>query len=360
MQASLSAPVADRMGELETRECRPGDERVLLGLIDGSLRGGDGTYGGPLWRWKHLDNPFGRSCGRYLWDGTRGRAAALRIMLRWKFRLPGGSEIPAARAVDTATHPEYRRGGLFGRLTAAAVSDLAAEGCGFIFNTPNARVLPGYLQLGWAVVAKWPVHLRVLRPLSCLGAALGGSVASQAPDGDWGAWFGPAVMPWREFSSGYGVHVDELVQAWERERNGVGLRTPRSWSFLAWRYGGHPTVSYGFVPLERGSRLEGLAILRPNRRFGLREAALAEVFLRPGSPGAGQRLMTRVIEGVLADYCAAVCSPGTREHGLLRGARFFRVPGRGITLTARPLNPVPVDPASPGSWDLTLGDLEVF
>ena len=345
---------------LQTREYHPGDERDFLGLLNESLREGGQAYGEEFWRWKHVDNPFGVSYGRYAWDEEQGRAAALRVLLRWRFRLPDGAQMQAVRAVDTATHADYRRGGLFRKLTESAIADLTAEGCGFIFNTPNAKSLPGYLKMGWSVVAKWPVYVRVLRPLACLGAAFG-SARAEHPGADvWDACFGAGVMPWPEFASAWGGETDDVVCSWERERTRVGLRTPRDGRYLAWRYGTHPSARYGFVPLEEGGRLAGFAILRPNRRFGLREAVLAEVFLRPGDPRAGQRLMSRVVQELRGDYCVAACSPGTREQGLLRGAFFVRVPGRGITLAVRSLNRTPVDLAKAGSWDLALGDLEVF
>ena len=345
---------------LQTREYHPGGERDFLGLLNGSLREGGGAYSEEFWRWKHVDNPYGVSWGRYAWDDAQGRAAALRVLLRWRFKLPDGSEIQAVRAVDTATHADYRRSGLFRKLTETAIADLTAEGCGFIFNTPNAKSLPGYLKMGWAKVAKWPVYVRVLSPLACLGAAFGSAGATRAGDDVWGACFGAGVTPWPKFASTWGGEIDDVVLAWERERTRVGLRTPRDGSYLAWRYGRHPAVKYGFVPVEQDGHLAGFAILRPNRRFGLREVVLAEVFLRPGEPHAGKRLMSRVVEEARGDYCVAAGSLGTREQRLLRGALFFRVPGRGITLTVRSLTRMPIDPASPGSWDLTLGDLEIF
>jgi GNAT superfamily N-acetyltransferase len=354
-------PLGNDMAQsLQTREYRPGDERCFLGLLNESLREGGKAYGEEFWRWKHVDNPFGVSYGRYSWDEAQGRAAALRVLLRWRFKLPDGSEIQAVRAVDTATHADYRRGGLFRKLTETAVTDLTAEGCGFIFNTPNAKSLPGYLKMGWGVVAKWPVYVRVLRPLACLGAAFGNAGSTHSGDEVWDAFFGAGVMPWPEFVSAWGGEIPGVVLAWERDRPKIGLRTPRDGSFLAWRYGRHPAVRYGFVPVEQDGHLAGFAILRPNRRFGLREVVLAEVFLRPGEPHAGKRLMSRVVKEARGDYCVAACSPGTREQRLLRGALFFRVPGRGITLTVRSLNRMHIDPAAPGNWDLTLGDLEVF
>ncbi len=51
---------------------------------------------------------------------------------------------------------------------------------------------------------------------------------------------------------------------------------------------------------------------------------------------------------------------GTVELECLRQAGFFRLPNRGMTFAVRPLAELPVNPAAPEAWDMTLGDLEVF
>ena len=45
---------------------------------------------------------------------------------------------------------------------------------------------------------------------------------------------------------------------------------------------------------------------------------------------------------------------------LLRRCGFLTSSRVGLTLTARPLADLPVDPLVSSSWDLSLGDIEVF
>jgi hypothetical protein len=351
-----AAPEMNRVPSLQTREYLPGEERLFLGLLTESLRGGGREFTADFWRWKHLENPFGISWGRYAWDAGSARAAALRVLMRWRFRAPSGEVVTAARAVDTATHVDYRRTGLFGKLTETAVAALSAEGCGLIFNTPNEKSLPGYLKLGWRIVARWPIYARVVQPLGCAKALLG---LAGRPGLMGETCFGPGVLRWRGFEGAFGEQIGDVAAAWERSRWRQGLRTPRDGAYLRWRYGNHPSAEYGFLPIEDERGLAAFAVLRANRRFGLREVAIAEIFLRDGG-NQGRRLMRKILEEVRSDYCVASFASGSLEGGLLRRALFAKVPGRGVTFTVKVLNPAAVDPRSPASWDLTLGDLEVF
>ncbi len=307
-----------------------------------------------FWRWKHHANPFGPSYGLYA--GAEGRVAGLRMLMRWRFCHPAGHYLEAVRAVDTATHPAYQRRGLFSTLTRQAAADLTEEGVHLIFNTPNTRSLPGYLKLGWQQVARWPLFIRPLRPWRMLARRLKLGRAAPPPDRA-DQYFGPAIMPWATFAGRYGHCLPQLISRWEQQRRAEGLRTPRDWAYLDWRYGQHPHLVYGVYGLERAGELHGFAVLRPNRRYGWQEIVLAELF------GAGPdvtTLLQSLVGHLGGDYLVAHFAAGTLERAWLKRHGFIRLPGRGITFTVRPLNSPAEAALEPTAWDLSLGDLEIF
>ena len=73
-----------------------------------------------VWRWKHVDNPFGRSLVLLARDDATGRITGLRAFMAWQY-LVGGTPTLAYRPVDTATDPSCRRMGIFSRLTLQAL-----------------------------------------------------------------------------------------------------------------------------------------------------------------------------------------------------------------------------------------------
>ena len=91
-----------------------------------------------------------------------------------------------------------------------------------------------------------------------------------------------------------------------------------------------------------------------------RRATNTEMLLRTPTRRAGVRLLKSLLRASGSDYLVAHFAPGTIERRALVRAGFMRAPGRGYTFVARPLNQAPEDPTLPGSWDLTLGELEIF
>src|SRR2546428_1238947 len=90
------------------------DEPVVLDLLSASL--GDGPAGRrppEFFRWKHIDNPFGRSY--MILAESDGRVVGFRSFMRWRFRA-GDATVLGVRAVDTATHPDVQGRGIFRNL----------------------------------------------------------------------------------------------------------------------------------------------------------------------------------------------------------------------------------------------------
>ncbi|WP_162051937.1 GNAT family N-acetyltransferase [Pontibacter pamirensis] len=124
------------------------DLEGVLQLLSISLKNPKGEE---WFRWKHLDNPFGKSRGYVAID--KERVAGIRLFMNWKLTYEGKA-VKALRPVDTATHPEHRLKGVFKQLTAFGLSDANADDSHAIFNTPNNNSLPGLLKMGWQQLHK--------------------------------------------------------------------------------------------------------------------------------------------------------------------------------------------------------------
>lgn len=278
-----------------------------------------------LFAWKHLDNPFGRSIMIVAED--RGRIIGFRAFMRWVLEVPTGERVKCARPVDTATHPDYRRMGVFRRLTIEAVETAIADGVALLFNTPNPRSGAGYLSMGWDQVGGLPLLIRPsLRVLWRGSAPHSHELRGDPPQ---------AELP--------------LLQAWARSP--LGLRTPRDAEYLEWRFLRHPTASY-VVADDDGGR----AVLRLNLRRGLRETVLSNVFGR-----FPRQAVNRLCKQAGSDYIVASFPANTPERSAIIRAGFIPVPRvNALTLYTRPLVDLPIDVTSAGSWDLALGDVELL
>jgi GNAT superfamily N-acetyltransferase len=280
-----------------------------------------------LFTWKHIDNPFGRSI--MLVAEVDGRVAGLRAFMRWDLVTPEGDTLRCVRAVDTATHPDFQRLGIFRRLTLSALEQAAADGIDMVFNTPNPKSGAGYLSMGWTEVGS----------IGVLAAPGRGALRGRAPDD---------VLP---DPSDYVLEARPVAELSVGDRPARGLRTPRSAAYLAWRFTQHPTARYLQIDAS-----DSTAVVRPNIRSSRRELVLSDVF----GPQPG-RAIGAALRRNRAGYLAGWFSAGSRERRAAVRRGMLPVPRvKTLTLVAKPLRDLRADVGSLAGWDLASSDLELL
>jgi hypothetical protein len=280
-----------------------------------------------------------------------GRIVGFRALMRWKFLVESGA-INAVRAVDTATHPDSQRKGIFSLLTEEALRALRGE-VDLVFNTPNEKSLPGYLRLGWRLVEQLRPSVRVRKPLRVARAFRtlrmleGGSRPGAPPvDGE------PAAAVLQDDQA-----MSLIVAAAQEEDR---LHTPRDLPFLRWRYGAAPNLDYWAVRVERAGSLQGMALFRVRPRGILWETAVVDVLVPRGDVRTASRLLREVILAADVDHVscrfptASTAARAARRHGFVPAPTTAPFVVNPLSAGLRP------DPVVATSWALTLGDLEVF
>ncbi len=310
--------------ELTIRPSIPADRAQVLALAARALGWADDERDRAFFQWKHEENPAGASPAWVAED--HGQVVAFRTFLRWAFEA-GGEVLEMARAVDTATDPDHQGKGLFRRLTLQSVEDLTRDGVDAIYNTPNEQSRPGYLKMGWQELGRPTIGMR---PSSLWRLPILRRARTSSEKWSEACTIGEAAATALE---------DPRVAALVAGRQSTGWATPRTASYLAWRYRFEP-LHYRAV--EAGG---GLVIFRVRRRGPAREVAIVE-WLAPRPDRAALGKLVREA----GDYAVGV-GLGVR-HGLLPLAR------QGPIVTWRPL----ARPAVPSLGDLafSLGDLELF
>ena len=308
--------------DLVVRAGADSDLDQILSLAARSLGWAADERDRAFFRWKHEENPAGRSPSWVAEDD--GRIVAFRTFLRWELEAPDGRRLRMGRAVDTATDPDHQGRGLFRRLTLQAVEDLTADGFDAIFNTPNDQSRPGYLKMGWHQLGRPTIAARPATVRRALVVARSRQPAEK--------WSEPCTIGEPATAA-----VADLVATEVPPRG--GLRTPRDREYLDWRYRFEPLA---YRAVEAGG---GAVVFRVRRRGGAKEVAVVEwLAARPD-----RRALARLVRAA-GDYAVAV-GVGAR-HGLVP------LRGQGPIVTWRPLRSAAV----PGIADLafSLGDLELF
>ena len=283
-----------------------------------------------FFRWKHLENPAGASPMWLAVDPEQGTVVGFRTMLRWPFRTVDGAARRAVRAVDTATHPDHQRRGIFRALTTTAVEELTADGVDFVFNTPNDNSRPGYLRMGWRDVGRIPTRVAV----TGLGALPRIARARTAAE----KWSQPCSL-----GSTIDDAIDDVVDLAAGTPAPRGIATDRTRDHLLWRYGFEP-LRYRVIRSD-----DAAAVVRLRRRGAALEGVLAEIF-SPDAP-ATRRLLWRLGRELPADHLLTLAAPPHPAPWLPT------LPGLGPRLTVRDLAG-----SGPALDDVrfALGDIELF
>jgi hypothetical protein len=345
--------------EIEVRDYIPEDEGSVLALIQQGMGGGPtGTRDRGFWQWKHFRNPFGPSIALVAVHKD-GQIIGLRTFMQWCFQ-SGERQVSAVRAVDTVTHPDYRRYHVFTTLTRRAVEKVKDSGIDLIFNTPNATVLPGYLNLGWHMVSVIRPQIKILNyPRFIMGIVR--SRGKHQP-----SMLDPSARPYRqeppvieEFLE-HKKAVEHLLQLRE-QRRGNRLHIRPTLDYLHWRYAQYPFAKYRVIYRHDRDELSGCIIFRPSGRFGMKEIVLSELITPEHDSATASGLIKEMVKHLNADYIFAYFPEHSFERDILRKNGFHDLPFQGINFVVNSLSEIPgLQPRQFDSWDLSLGDLEIF
>lgn len=317
------------MGDTEI-SVRPFEERDLpkvLNLLKASLGESALHQRTPeLFAWKHIENPFGRSIMLVAED--RDTIVGFRAFMRWELDSPETGLLRCVRAVDTATHSDYRRRGVFRQITLAALDVATDDGVDMVFNTPNPRSGAGYVTMGWSEVG-------AIRPLVSPARGL----LRKAPATERLPEAADFVEPVIEVTKRSGI-----------DRAPLGLRTLRSQEYLDWRFTQHPTASYVQIDGPGGSAVARLAY-----RGTRRELLISDVYGE-----SMHQTIRQCRRAAKTSYIGAFFTKGSPERAASYRAGLLPVPRAKLTLMVRPLRPLGVDVSDFNQWDLSLSDLELL
>jgi GNAT superfamily N-acetyltransferase len=325
---------------VEIRPALDSDIPGIVNLLKSSLGESLVPKSERYWRWKHVDNPFGRS--PVLLAVEADRLVGVRAFMRWTWTGDSG-RIEAVRAVDTATHPEFQGKGIFSKLTKNLLESCLESKIDIVFNTPNDKSKPGYLKMGWVEAGRLPVRMRILKPFSMAVTA---------------------IRP-RENCARFQTTAGETAQLLKHPglahllatSSVKPLHTAHTPESLRWRYLDVPVTEYRAGGIVSGSELHALYLyrLKPSR-LGI-EFRLTDVFARHGSTTA--RLQTNILQRARierADYITQDALRPSVINGFLSGTGRI---GPVVTVRSVALNSVTAF-VNFSNWSPAIGDLELF
>lgn len=240
---------------MEIREGTEQDIPSILKVLKASLGETSSRKTEEVWRFKHVDNPFGKSLVLLALEDDE--VIGVRAFMRWNWQR-GNKVYSAFRAVDTATHPKHQGKGIFKKLTLKALEIGEERGDHFVFNTPNTQSKPGYLKMGWKEIDKLKVSIRAVNPFFWNS---NGEI-SEYPK----SWI-DSLNP--DFLDDYQSKMTETGK----------IFTPKNLDYLKWRYLNNPLQDY-YVMATPDFFIAGYV----KDQGRLKELRVSEAIKSPGLP----------------------------------------------------------------------------
>jgi GNAT superfamily N-acetyltransferase len=312
---------------MEYRIAREEDQAEIVAVLKASLGEQLMPKTIAFWRWKHEENPFGKS--HVLLALQESKIVGVRAFLRWNWE-KDGRLYHALRAVDTAVLPDFQGKGIFLKLTMASLEICKEEGCDFVFNTPNKISLPGYLKMGWVKFGRLPLQIKLFS-----------SAFAKSKDE------GPTKLSNPE-------SIFEDLSACD-----LGMQTQITPEFLKWRYLLCPTVNYKWISDLRTFAL----VYRIKQGLLGKELRIVDVFAFQNNVIDRKRINQMLLTCARKEKVRYISCMGTAAKGFrLEGMGTLPTLQAGPELTLRDLNMGPSfeDLFNRKSWGFSLGDLEVF
>ena len=373
-------------GDYEVRFFESGDRQAYLALYDEVLSGGTERW----FEWKYADNPYVDHVPIVV-AVADGQLVGAKSAVGFEVGREG-TRLAALQPADTMVHPNYRRQGIYSRMTEHMKAEYADREQALFFNYPNEATLAGSLKHGWEHVGSVTTRYRIRDPAAFAGAEFGpldgaleaaGRAAAEAVLGNRPS--GRGVLG-RRFS---GDDADELTVRRHRRvpvETLAGLyhrRIPdqfhvvRDERYLDWRYG-NPDWEYTAYTTQRAGHPVCGAVVGRGQNAGVEEASLADLLPFGGPPSEGEdegdadsggpAATAALLERVLADYRGVdvvTAADGAVSGGTLPSYGFLPDTEPPLSWGSSPRNLVayPLDDsldrerlADPDEWLLGLSD----
>lgn len=336
------------------RPCREDDINDVLHLLRLTLsNSGASTKSSENWNWKHSQSPAGKSLVLVAESVESKDVIGVRALMFFDASNNKGERVKLARPVDTATHPNWGRLGIFKNLTLSAVSALPAMGVHRIFNTPNSNSLPGYLKMGWDLKQRPAIYGRSFTFQQLLAPILTSRARTRRRDTSISFEINSILQMERRSLEAVASFCEDA----ETRRAVNGLRILRTRATLTWRYS-HPSANY-FCFIVRDAVqtncILGVVFYRIENRKGIPICLFTDYFSSENF--SFENLILKAMREIRKPFYVAASGHTSSEFDSLKNLGFFRC--REMNLAGRLANPSSSE-LDFEEIDYTLSDLELF
>ena len=350
------------------RKYKEGDEVRIIDYQNRGMRPED-RRSLDYWHWEYAHNPTGI---KTIWiaednDLLVGHYALMPLGMKVGSRI-----LPGAQSVDTFTHHNYRRLGIFVAL-ATKVYDLAGNnGISVLYGFPSIAAYHGFVKrLQWIKVSSIDI---MLRPLSKLSLIL--QILTQAKTKNIKGIFSlifyylfDKFLRRKKPILHSGLKVKRikrfheiLDKLWAEIELEDRIRVVKNQEYMNWRYIEKPGNSYSAFQVEDGNTIIGYIVIENKLSAGtyLKKGLILDILCK--SNGLHMRQLLKIGAIILnqrgADTILFWTVTGSQDQDLLRSEGFAPI-GERILIARSNLPTVNIrELSNPYHWHIVAGDVD--
>ena len=357
------------MGEYVIREYESSDRDDFVSLF-ADVFGGEASM--EWFEWKYEENPYTDGVEMFVAEHD-GDLVGARPFFPLEMSIGGDRHLGFPLA-DTMVHPEHRRQGLFTRMNNAAIERHEDSDVTYFFNFPNHNSRPGYLKLGWEIVAEPRTYYRLQNPGKIVEERFESGAASIL-----GGLADAAVSGYQSIKSrrtappdGYTITrhasppAETLAEIYESSPKG-GIHAVRDERFYGYRYG-NPGREYATLVAETDGEPVGAVILGLSRGPGVTSARVIDIL---STGDRSHDVLEALLDRVVREFAEfdMIVSRFAFDPSLLADYGFLSDERRPIADIAEPTTHLVyplvddgrvngVDVFDPENWNITLAEVD--
>ena len=266
------------------------------------------------WKWMFVDNPDNTSI---IWLAEHngkivGQYPAIIETLKVEDKI-----IKAAQLIDTMTHPEYRRQGIFSSVGDKALTKMENGEVQFVYCFPTQQVYPLHIKSGWLDVCAFQVMIKPLNLKNILRKyfvrsrlllnifTISGNLiiktffrSKKVPAED--------MLKVREITR----FDDRINDFWNKISNSkdYNIIRIRDKKYLNWRYADAPNADYAIYVAEEEDEICGYIVLGCRNEDSLMWGHIYDIIALTGREDIIQCLIAKAIEYFSAKEVDAINS----------------------------------------------------
>ena len=234
------------------------------------------------WRWMYQENPAGKN---KIWlakhdDKIVGQSAIVPVMIKI-----GTEVVTGFQAIDTMTHPEYRRQGIYETLARTSYDQAANEDIHIGFRFPNKTShLIAITKLGWFDVAPRQFWVKPINWKNVVKHQIKNRFLSRLLATCTFSILNKAFLRARKTPTVEGVTIgevssfdDRINEFWNKISNQYQIILVRDKNYLNWRYVTVPDITYCKYIAEKAGEIHGYSVLRCRQEGNIKLGVIFDI-----------------------------------------------------------------------------------